>query len=155
MITTKTTSNIDAVLAQARAALSGGGPSEHVLEVRNTAEYAVYLEAREAYWVVSDEVLRHCANEAVAKRLTERNRAGALLTDSDVVEALHEAADETVEFYQSTIGTTDEPGRVKLPPRPTHPGAFSDDTEKLASSYESRVSRSGIGNGEPWKSYEY
>ena len=144
------TSNIEAILAEVQASLDQAqGPSDHVLEVRNTAEYAAYLEAREAYWVVSDEVLEHCANEAGAKRLAERNRAGELLTDTDVVEALEEAADLAVAFYQSTIGTTDKPGPVKLPPRATHPGAWSDDSEELASRYQSRV------DDGPYQTYDY
>ena len=140
MITTKVTSNIDAVIAEARRALSQNeGPSEHILEVRNTADYAVYVHDREGYYVLNDEALEAAAQHAVADRLAVRGQRGEMLTDTDMVEALGEAADVVVEFYQEVVGTTDQPGRRKRPPRPVHSGGFASDTERLISSYERQV----------------
>ena len=135
MITTQHTTNIDAVLASVRASV----PSDHVLEVRNTAEYARYLHDKEGYSVLNDGVLQGAANEAIAKRLDARIRRGEAVADADIVEALEEAAVATVDFYQSAIGTKSTRGKVKLPPRLKHPGEWADDTERLASSYQSRV----------------
>ena len=150
MLKTTTTSNIDAVLREAQQALSGAsGPSEHVLEVRNVADYAEYLEAREAFTVLNDDVLADAVHESLAERMEGRGREGRSLSDEDVVEALGEAGDQVVSVYQQVIGTTDEPGKVKLPPRPVHTGGFASDTEVLISSYQSRV------DGGEWEEYPY
>ena len=135
MITTQHTSNIDAVLAEARLGVVG----DHVLEIRNVADYAVELHAREGYSVLNDDVLRSAVEEAIDERRAHLNRRGELLTDRAAAWALEDAAEATVEFYQSVIGTTDRPGVVKLPPRPVHPGEWASDTENLVSSYESQV----------------
>ena len=128
MITAQHTSNIDAVIAEARR----GVVSDHELEVRNVAEYAAELHAREGYSVLNDSVLAAAVEEAINERRAHLNRRGDLFTDRDAVWALEDAAEATVEFYQSVIGTTDKPGVVKLPPRPVHPGEWADDTEHLA-----------------------
>lgn len=135
MIIARHTSTIDVVLAEARRGLVG----DHAVEVRNVAEYAVYLHAKEGFSVLNDGIFQNAVRESINKRLKRRNRQGEMLRDSDVVEGFGKGAGETVSYYQSVIGTTDKPGKVKLPPRPKHPGEWADDTEKLAGSYQSRV----------------
>ena len=148
MITTRHTSNIDQVLASVQG-LATDGPSDHTLVIRNVAYYAVYLQAKEAYWVLNDDVLREKVQEAFERKLTELSRRGLLLTGGAIIEAFREAAAEVVAHYQSVIGSSDTPGKVKLPPRPVHPGGFADDTEHLAGSYQSLL------DGGPVTTYPY
>ena len=59
-------------------------------------------------------------NQALAERLDRRSRDGRLLTDADLVGALEDAADATVGFYQSVIGTTNKPPAKPAAPTPTN-----------------------------------
>ncbi len=150
MLTTRSTSNIDDVLSSARLQFPDAGErKEHVLEIRNATEYAQELHDRHGYYVMNDRVLADAVDESIQDRMEARQKKGELLTDADLVEALHEAAFATVEFYQAVIGTKNTPGQYRPPPRPRHEGQWADDSGVLASSYEHRV------DGGPWEEHPY
>ncbi len=121
-------------------------PSEAPLAgmVINATEYAVHLHNRMAYWVMNDAVLERNWQDEHEKVLNEASAAGEIVTDDQLHKAAFRALERTVLYYQEVIGFKDTRGKVKLPPRPMHPGAWADDTETLVKAYVSVLVQAGI-----------
>lgn len=140
------------------------------LELANAVEYAVYLQERRGFFVISDEHLV----ETLTRFLSRLIDSGLPLTDAAVERALMEAADDEVAWLQAftaemrpPIGSRSGPSsyqqkgrafrtagthrstRGRGGPRPAHEGHWADVTKTLAGGFTARV-----GNG-PIRTYAY
>jgi hypothetical protein len=141
--TAKIESNIDEVIETLQKELSRRPVQE--LEIVNEAEYASYLHAREAYWVMNDGTAARIAWEELNKALEEATEAGEVLSDARIKQALASAADRIVAEYQWVADFKHDAD----PPRRMHWGKWADLTENLVKSFKTYVT------GLPEKSHPY
>ncbi|HYG68885.1 MAG TPA: hypothetical protein VD838_14555 [Anaeromyxobacteraceae bacterium] len=119
------------------------------VELGNALDYAILLQERRGFFVISDEHLV----ETVAAFLGRLASSDGPITDEDVEAALLAAADDEVAFLQAFTAEMRPPARLPSGgtsgPRPAHPGHWGDVTRALAGGFHARV-----GNG-PTKTYPY
>lgn len=108
----------------------------HVLLIRNTAEYAVYLHRLVGYWVMNDEKADKIVDEWM-----EKTKDQVPLTERNVERALEAAGYAIIDYYRSLTSNTVPGLRKGEKPRFTHPGAWADRSGILATSYRFRVNK--------------
>src|SRR5690606_30556797 len=79
----------------------------HVGVLDNVAPYAVFLDAREGYRVVNEQVLGEEADRAVAAAIQDPDAS----LDEAVPDALERGLDATVAVFHSEIAATQPPLR--------------------------------------------
>lgn len=108
------------------------------LDLGNAVRYAVYLQNRHGYFVISDEHLVETVGRFLA-RIIERDGG---LTDAAIEDALMEAAAEEVAYLTTFISEMRPPLAEGEPSRPARRGRWADRTTDLVNGFYARV-----GNG--------
>ena len=111
------------------------GRRRHELVITNAMEYAVYLQARDGYYVFNDGELLRIALKWFRKLEASNQTA----TTRNIERALEAAAREYIDFLRSATSTMRPPVRARELPRFATPGGWANRTGNLSAAFQALV----------------
>lgn len=105
------------------------------VEFGNAVAYAVYLQERDGFFVVSDEHLLGTLAAFIGRLLS----SGEPLTDATLAEAIDEATTEEVRWLATFVGEMRPPASRGGDERPARQGKWADVSTDLVNGFFARV----------------